>query len=126
MRYTLRSAINERHKLGLRENLVGWWEEWPPRRKAFWHTLLLEPGQGWLRWAIEERTEYAYIDEGLYRLYWWLKNLLDIPRLYLIGFKDDTTGRRERLSYEESHCSWADFQTWYRDKDRKRELWGVR
>lgn len=115
-----------------------WWEEWPVKTRRFWSVLLFDKGQGWLRWGKDERIEHQYIDEGLEepvpyvvapplrRLCWWLKQIPMIPWATLVGFYDDTTGKRYRFSWEEARPE--DFKaalfTWYVDKDRPTELWG--
>ena len=115
--------------------LGSWWTEWPCRHKHFWMILLFDKGQGWLRWGTDERIAYTYIDEGLEqpepylvapplrRLWWWVRSVPNSLRVWLIGYEWE--GRRERLTWEESHSSFSDaFFHWYRDDERRRELWG--
>lgn len=45
-----------RHPSGLAD----WWLELPMRRRWWWRELLLEPGEGWLRWAPDWRTSIRY------------------------------------------------------------------
>lgn len=105
------------------------------RKRAFWRLLLLDKGQGWLRWSTDERTEYIHHGEGLdepcpyvvappaRRLWWWVKQIPMIPFVMLIGVRDGS--RRYHFSWEEARPE--DFKaalfTWYVDKDRHDELW---
>ena len=128
MRATLSDVVKHPSWFG------GWWADWPVRRKHFWRTLLWEEGQGWLRWATDERTEYEYIDEGLSqpteyavapplrRLWWWVRAAFQMPIIMFIGYKHPGDDRRTRLSFEECRPSRSDL-SYYRDSDRKRELW---
>ena len=121
-----------------------WWQDFPARRVRFWRTLFWERGQGWLRWAMEERTGYDYIDEGLRAPYqytvapplrrgwcWaraWLLCPLVVWRLVIRGLPwegtvDLHTGR-DRLSWEEVRpAAWGEM-VYDRDPDRRRDLWG--
>lgn len=95
-----------------------WWQDWPWRRSYAWGLLLWERGQGWLRWAGEERTGYDNLGDGLRapypyrvapparRLAVYLRQWLLVPRLMLRGAPPDEFGPRYRFSWEECSPCW--------------------
>lgn len=122
MRYTLTQAAKERS----REALVGWWEDWPVRRRHFWRTLLFEPGQGWLKWKSDEVSETQYIDEGLsYPEYFPV-----FPPLHRawMAFTSFWAGLfmtlRGQLEWQSVIPSREDLKL-IKDPDRRRNLWEV-
>lgn len=116
-----------------------WLQDHPMRTKWFWHILLFEKGQGWLRWGIDERTHYEYIDEGLEApepytvapplrcLWWYVRGWLLVPYLMLVGYPpdpNDPRDKRYRYAWEEARLTFYDCWHWYRCEDRYQELWG--
>ena len=61
MRMRLRDIRRDAKKFdcSIRDSLQCWWDEVPWKRRSWWHELLLDPGQGWLRWSLETRTWYG-------------------------------------------------------------------
>lgn len=129
MRYTLREALKERE----RDALIGWWQDFPPRRLSFWKELLFAPGQGWLRWKTDdiagiepghyyERHEPIPVMPPVHRFFSYLREWLEVPYLMLIGPKYETTGERDRFSWAEACPSWKNY-IYLRDPDRKKNLW---
>lgn len=123
MRATLVQALRADHYGTRREQLVGWWVDWPCRHRAFWSLLLLDKGQGWLRWGTDERCTYGSYDPPeppefydvappLRRFCWWSRVKVCVPFNMI----------RLHLSREEVTCSWGDMAL-YVDPDRRRELW---
>ena len=113
MRACLRDVVRHPSWLG------AWWYEWPCRHFDFWRTLLLESGQGWLRWGKGERStwrgEYEPPDPYLVapplrRFAWNVKGIVEWS-LNRDGLRDDAP------------FDWAVCRGFYRDADRKRELW---
>jgi hypothetical protein len=122
-----------------------WLIDHPARHWRFWRTLLLDKGQGWLRWGTDERTEYEYIDEGLEmpvpymvapplrRFWFWVQQWLAIPKLMIVGVDlfdglsnaPDDAHTRYRYSWEEARPETLRvvFTEWGVDKDRPRDLW---
>jgi hypothetical protein len=99
--------------------LVGWWLEWPCRHLNFWRLLLFEPGQGWLRWGKDERSsrlsymeppETYVVAPPLHRLVWNFRGIVDWL-LNRDGLRDDAP------------FDWAVCRGFYRDEDRKQNLW---
>lgn len=122
MRSSFAQVLHGTHSGSRRENLADWWLEWPCRNSAFWRVLLLDKGQGWLRWGTDDRV----IDGGYMeppepflaapparRLCWWLRCKVAAPYRMI----------RFHLSYEEVTCDWSDLSM-YVDLDRYQELWG--
>lgn len=115
-------------RYGWKEAIVGWWEDWPPRTKAFWSVLLFEPGQGWLRWKEDRGFTIVGFDPGepedyffvppLHRAWYQVKAVFFVPKAMLIG-----TGKpRYRWSWEEARpCTGGSLWT---NPDRYRDLWG--
>lgn len=54
MRATVSDVL--RHPSWLRD----WWGDGPWRHRVWWHQLLLEPGEGWLRWKGDWRHETCW------------------------------------------------------------------
>lgn len=142
MRYTLRSALSGKPRVQFahgafretrKSRLLGWWGDWPPRHRRFWYLLLLQSGDGWLRWGIEERTGYDYIPDAMASAPYpfsvapplrqtaiFLHQCLLVPRLMLRGVEDvDGDPGRYRFSWEEARPCWPCLD----DPDRNKELW---
>jgi len=99
--------------------IASWWLDWPCRHLHFWRLLLFEPGQGWLRWGTDMRStwwgEHEPPDEYLVapplrRLAWNARAIIEWL-LNRDGLQDDAP------------FDWAVCRGFYRDEDRKRELW---
>ena len=102
--------------------IASWWLDWPCRHLHFWRLLLFEPGQGWLRWGTDERVEYwdigtdfmfpePYLVVPPLRRFLWNVATIVAWLLNRQGLRDDAP------------FTWAAGAGFYRDKDRKRELW---
>lgn len=98
--------------------LASWWEELPARRWHWWHEVLFEPGQGWLRWGWDRRERIYYdppdmdqwqVAPPLRRVWLWVAAYITAPWHML----------RHGCSFCQVVCSWSDMQTWT-DDDRKR------
>jgi len=126
MRATLRDVKKHPSWIG------GWWLEFPPRHRDFWWTLLLEPGQGWLRWSVDHRETGGCYDPPeppepytvapplrRFAIYakWWIR----APFIMWPGHRYE--GRWERLSWEEARPSWSDVGPMLTDPDRHLDLW---
>lgn len=104
--------------------------DWRSRR--FWRVLLFEPGQGWLRWGVDEREYPEHHGEGLTEwlpctvapparcVAWWLEGWLSMPRRIFRSWR--ATGS-DRLTWEEYRCSdLRELLAQYRSTDRAQEL----
>jgi hypothetical protein len=128
MRCTLRQAI-----AGDRDARIAWWQDFPPRQRAFWKELLFAPGQGWLRWKDDlvsaryddlEPWEDMQVTPPIRRFFSYLREWIQVPYLMLIGPKYETTGERDRFSWAEACPSWKNY-VYLRDPDRRRNLWQI-
>jgi hypothetical protein len=113
MRATARQVLHHPSWLAI------WWLEWPCRHFDFWRTLLFESGQGWLRWGKGERSSRlsyreppeTYVVAPPLRRFAW--NVSDILAWLL-----NRDGLRDGAPFD-----WAAGRGFYRDEDRKRDLW---
>lgn len=126
-------------KYGLKDAILGWWEDWPCKRRDFWSLLLFQPGQGWFRWKVEhgidiigyevpEAEPYTYAPP-LRRFWWYVKGWLGLPYLMIVGYRvhemwtEKGAPKRQRLTFAESRPTWGDME-WMRDDQRYADLWG--
>jgi len=104
------------------EFIPDWWADLPKRRRHYWHTLLREPGLGWLCWRFDERTEY--VDIGCDFMMPESYPVAPPLRRLFVGAKYLATQLRHPIFFaREGGFEWPwTYSSFLRDPDRKRDM----
>lgn len=99
--------------------LRDWWSDLPMRRREFWWQLLFEPGEGWLRWKGDWRSETTWDppDHEEWMVY---------PPLRRLWFFARAWAAHPRLAFG-GHVGWRETPSWsdgafYTYQDRWNDL----